>query len=100
MTSTAILTAAYVVCRSAPVPRTVVPSLNVPRVSSDGEPMERAIPADKVASALESLFFTSSAGDVEVWAGISASALDSRKWRITEVDRQVYLDRLDFKIDW
>jgi hypothetical protein len=58
----------------------------------DGEPMERAIPADKVASALESLFFTSFAGDVGVGAGISARALDLRRWCITEVDGQVKVD--------
>ena len=79
--STAILTAAYVVFRTAPVPRTVVPSLDVPRVSLDAEPMERAIPADKVASAPGSLFFTSSFGDVEieVEAGLSDGALDLRR---------------------
>jgi hypothetical protein len=78
----------------------VVPSLDVPQISSAAEPMERAIPADKVASALESLFFTSSDGGVEVEAGISAGALDLRKWCITEVDGQVNLDRFDLKADW
>jgi len=91
--STAILTAAYVVCRTASIPWTVVSSLGVPRVSLDGEPMGRAIPADKVASALGSFFFTSSAEDLEAVAGISAGALDLRKWCMTEVDCQV-------KVDW
>jgi hypothetical protein len=71
----------------------VAPSPGVPQLSLDGEPMERAIPADKVASAPGSLFFTSSAGDVEVEAGISAGALDLRRWCITEVDGQVNLNR-------
>ena len=79
MISTAILTAAYVVCRTASVPWTVVSSLGVPQVSLDGEPMGRAIPADKVASALESFFLTSSAEDLGVEAGVSADALDLRK---------------------
>ena len=51
--------------------------------------MESAIPADKVASALESLFFTRSTGDLEVEGGVSAGALDLRRLCITEVDRQV-----------
>ena len=93
MISTAILTAEYVVFRIASVPRTVVVSLDVPPVLSVVEPMERAIPADKVASAPESPLFTSSAGDVEVGAGVSAGALDLRKRRMTEVDCQV-------KVDW
>ena len=61
-------------------------------MSLDGEPMERAIPADKVASAPESPFFTSF---LEVGAGISAGALDLRKGRITEVDDQVDLNRVE-----
>jgi len=77
--STTILAIAYAVCRIASVPWTVVPSLDVPRVSLDGEPMGRAIPADKVASALGSFFFTSSAEDPGVEAGVSAGALDLRK---------------------
>jgi len=48
-------------------------------MSLDGEPMERAIPADKVASALESFFFTSSAGDLGVEGGTSAGALGLRR---------------------
>ena len=54
--------------------------------------MGRAIPADKVASARVSFFFTSSAEDLGVGAGISASALDLRKRRITKVDGQVRVD--------
>jgi hypothetical protein len=84
--STTILATAYVVRRIASIPWTVIPSLDAPRVLSDGEPMERAIPADKVASAPESLFFTSFAGDVGAGAGIFARALDLRRWCITEVD--------------
>ena len=41
--------------------------------------MGRAIPADKVASALGSFFLTSSAEDLGVEAGVSADALDLRK---------------------
>jgi len=77
--STAILTAAYVVCRTASIPWTAVSSLDVPRVSLDGEPMGSAIPADRVASALGSFFLTSSAEDLEAVAGTSAGALDLRK---------------------
>ena len=54
-------------------------SLDVPWVLLDGETMERAIPADKVASAPESLFLTGSAEDAEFEAGISAGALDLRR---------------------
>jgi hypothetical protein len=61
----------------------------VPLLPLAVEPMERAIPADKVASALESLFFTSSDGGVEVEVGISAGALALRRWCITEVNGQV-----------
>ena len=93
MVSTTILAIAYAVCRIASIPWTVVPPSDVSRVSSDGEPMGRAIPADKVASALESFFLTSSAGDPGVGAGTSAGALDLRKRRITQMDGQV-------KVDW
>jgi len=55
--------------------------------------MERAIPADKVASAPESPFLTSSVGDVGAGAGIFAGALDLRKRGITEADCQVKDDR-------
>jgi len=91
--STTILAIPYAVCRIASILWTVVPSPDVPRVSLDGEPMGRAIPADKVASALGSFILTSSAEDPGVGAGISAGAPDLRKWCITEVDGQV-------KIDW
>ena len=66
MVSTTILAIAYAVCRIASILWTVVPSLDVPHVSLDEEPMGRAIPADKVASALGSFFLTSSAGDMRV----------------------------------
>ena len=93
--STTILAIAYVVCRIASIPWTVVLSPDEPRVSPDGEPMESAIPADRVVSALESLFFTRSAGDVKVGAGTSAGVLDLRKWCITEVDYWVVKSKVD-----
>ena len=48
--------------------------------------MERAIPADKAASAPEPPLFTSFAGDVGAGAGIFAGALDLRERGITEVE--------------
>ena len=55
--------------------------------------MERAIPADKVASAPESPLSTSSVGDLETGAEIFAGALDLRKRGIAEADCQVKIDR-------
>ena len=70
--STAILAAPYAACQSIPLCRTVVSSLDAPRESGDGEPMERAIAADVATSDLDFFLdvkFCTSPGDGGVVAG-------------------------------
>jgi hypothetical protein len=90
MISTAILTASYAVCQPESVPRTVAPSLGVPRVPLNAELTERAMEVDETASALGSRRDASCCiSSVGVESGISADNFDLRKRGIARVDARV-----------
>ena len=85
--STAILAVAYAVCQPESLPPLVPPSVDVPRMLRDGEPMGRAMEEDETAGTLDFLlnasFRTMLAGNVRAEAETSPDDLDLRRRRIT-----------------